>query len=323
MFRLNRINFKWNKLFIIFALFCFWKTSDLIAETPLMPKDPFSEESFDKIKDYYQIKNGLPTYQLTLQTEVAYEKYKLLTIKLAVKNYPDVVFVLKRPLNMDKPLPAIVLFSGFQTGAQAIQLVGDPDSVVYVGFEYPWPIEVSDQSLKWNWKRIEVIPILMAITLSWLHQSDLIDHQKINVVNVSFGNLFFPLAQRILNQYGIYSKSIVFGYGGVEISEIIGSHLQKKMSPFELEMTKVVIKNQTWMVEPKFHLSKLRGPFLVVNGEDDDVFPKISLQELIRNLSVTPKIKTLSGGHIQPDRTDVISSFMSEVTLFLKENNAL
>jgi len=310
-------------LIFIIRFFVILKTSLLFATTPLMPQDPYSDDSFNKIKDYYNISAGLPSYQLISRTEVVYETYKIQTIKLAINNFPDAVFVLKLPLVFNKPLPAVVLFSGYQTGAQAIQLVENLDSVVYVGFEYPWPMDVTLNSMKWNWKRIEVIPVLMAITLTWLSQSEIIDHQKINVVNVSFGNLFFPLAQRILNEQDIKMKAIIFGYGGVEISEVIGNQLKDKISAFELEMAKVIIQNQTWIFEPKYHLPYLKGDFLVVNGTEDEVFPRSSQQDLIKNLSFTPKIITLPGGHIQPDRTAIIKNFMNEVIKFLKEHNAI
>lgn len=310
-------------MFGLIILIGFLRPISVKALNSLMPADPSSPSSYQTIKDYYQISGGLPAYQQISNDEIIYDHYKIRIIKLAVKNLPEVTFVLKLPLKWNKPLPAIVLFSGYQTGAQAIQLVDVPDSVAYVGFEYPWPLDISDQSAHWDWKRIEVIPVLMAMTLVWLNHQDFIDHQKISVVNVSFGNLFFPLAQRILGDQGFYPKATVFGYGGVGISEIIGNHFINKINSFELEMLKIMIKNQTWMIEPQYHLPHLRGPFLVVNGEDDNVFPRKSRQQLVNALSVAPKVVSLPGGHIQPDRPDLIQNFMKEVFLFLKKENAL
>lgn len=309
--------------FLFLSLFIFGNEFTVQAATPLMPKDPYSNDSYQLIKDYYQIKNGLPAYQIKEQNEVIYDRYKMTTVKLAVKDLPDVVFVLKLPLHISKPIPAVVLFSGFQTGAQSLLLVDDSDSIAYVGFEYPWPMDMVNNMMKWDWKRVEMVPVLMALSLVWLYQHNIIDHQKISVVNISFGNVFYPLAQRLLNDQGIFPKAIVLGYGGAEISEIVSTQLQNKISPFQLEMTKTLVKNQTWLVEPKFHLPHLHGPVLVLNGADDEVFSPTSKHILMDNLTQRPKVITLPGGHIQPDRTDIIQKFMQEVILFLQEKNAL
>lgn len=308
---------------IFLSLFIFSNALKVLAATPLMPQDPYPDVSYQLIKDYYQIQSGLPSYQLKEHSEVVYSQYKLTTVKLAVDGLPDVVFVLKLPLHVSKPIPAVVLFSGFQTGAQSLLLVEDSDSIAYVGFEYPWPMDMVNNVMKWDWKRVEMVPVLMALSLVWLYQHNIIDHQKISVVNISFGNLFYPLAQRILNDQGIFPKAVVLGYGGAEISEVVSSQLKNKISPFQLEMTKAIVQNQTWIVEPKFHLPHLHGPLLVVNGAEDEVFTSSSKQILIDNLTQTPKVINLPGGHIQPDRSDIIQKFMREVMVFLQENNAI
>lgn len=321
---------KSSKIIAIKLLFCvflplliFISNNLLLAATPLMPQDPYSNESYQLIKNYYQIHNGLPAYQLKEHSEVIYDRYRMQTIKLAVAGMPDVVFVLKLPLHISKPIPAVVLFSGFQTGAQSLLLVEDSDSIAYVGFEYPWPMDMVNNIMKWDWKRVEVVPVLMALSLVWLQQYDIIDSQKISVVNISFGNMFYPLAQRILNDQGIIPKAVVLGYGGAEISEVVGTQLQNKLNPIQLEITKAFIKNQTWIVEPKFHLPHLKSPLLVVNGAEDEVFSTTSKQLLIDNLTQKSKVITLPGGHIQPDRADIIQSFMGAVIQFLHENKAL
>lgn len=311
-------------LFWVFLpLVIFISNSPLLAVTPLMPQDPYSNESYQLIKNYYQIQNGLPAYQLKEQSEVVYDRYTMQTIKLAVAGLPDVVFVLKLPLHISKPIPAVVLFSGFQTGAQSLLLVEDSDSIAYVGFEYPWPLDMVNNEMNWDWKRIEVVPVLMALSLAWLQKDDIIDSKKISVVNISFGNLFYPLAQRILNDQGIIPKAVVLGYGGVEISEVVGAQLQNKLNPVQLGVAKAFIKNQTWIVEPKFHLPHLKSPLLVVNGAEDEVFSTTSKQLLIDSLTQKSKVITLPGGHIQPDRPDIIQNFMGSVIQFLRENKAL
>ncbi len=293
------------------------------AAIPSVPADPYSPEAFETIKNYYHVTDSLPAVQVSSIDTSVESEFVLQTVHLSVKDYPEVVLTLKLPKLFRPPLPAIVLFTGFQTGSQAVNLLGVPDKSIYVGFQYPWPLELSGSNLKWDWHRIEVIPILMSAALSWLHQQPFIDNTKINVINVSFGSLFYPLAQRLLNEHGIWPKTVVFGYGGVDIAEVIGHELRKNLGPVEQEVVKTMIRNQTWFVEPKYHVQHLKGPFLVINGEGDTVFPQTSREGLITRLAEPKKIVNLPGPHIQPEEKQVIHSFLREVEIFLRENEAL
>lgn len=304
-------------------LFIFLFDSFVIAAVPPMPKDPFSDEAFAAIKNYYQITDKLPEVEIKSAITKVNSTYTLQTVQLSVRGYPDVILTLKMPKVFTPPLPALMLFTGFQTGAQAVNLLGDPDNVIYVGFQYPWPIEPKGSSLRWDWHRMEVIPVLMSVAIAWLHRQPFIDNEKINIINVSFGTLFYPLAQRLLSDLDIWPKTVVFGYGGVEIAEVIGNELRKNLGTAELEVAKNLIRAQTWFLEPKYHLFHLEGPFLVVNGDGDTVFPQSSKEGLASRLPAPKKIVNLPGPHIQPDQKEVIQSFLREVEIFLKENNAL
>lgn len=288
-----------------------------------MPSDPSSENSFKVIKSFYDIESKLPNYKVDSIVVKTEANFNLQIVCLKVEKFPDVILTLKIPLVFTPPLSAIILFTGFQTGGEAVNLVGVPEHSIYVGFQYPWPIGGKENSIVWDWHRMEVIPVLMAVGMSWLHEQTFINPDKINVVNVSFGTLFYPLAQRILNDVNIYPKTIVFGYGGAEISEVIGNELKAKVNPFELELAKVLIRTQTWFIEPKYHLPHLRGPFLIVNGESDTVFPEASKELLINKLPDPKKIVTLPGAHIQPDKELMIKDFLNEVEKFFIENQAL
>jgi hypothetical protein len=293
------------------------------ALVPSMPQEPASEEAFSIVKDYYQIARGLPSYQVkSIQTQDK-TNYELQYVQIGVADYPDVKMTLKLPKIRKEPMSAIVLFTGFQTGDQAVNLVGDSGDSVIVGFQYPWPVSIANGVVTWNWERMESIPILMAVGLAWLNHQPMINPHKINVVAVSFGTLFYPLAQRILNAYGIYSKTAVFGYGGVDIPEVIGNELAKTIGGRETEFAKSLVRIQTWFVEPKYHLSHLQGPFLIVQGEDDTVFPNLSKQGLSDGLRGFRKTVILPGAHIQPDRPEIIKSFMEQVAIFLKEHQAI
>lgn len=296
---------------------------DIHAMPPAFPSDPFSDQSYEIIKNYLNINGKLPNFYLeSIQTTIESE-FQLQRHQIKVDGFPDVVLVFKLPKNMNQKLPAVVLFSGFQTGSQSVNLIGNSNNMVFVGFEYPWPIDLSKGSSVWDWKRMEVIPVLMTVALVWLYQQNFIDAEKINVVSVSFGTLFYPLALRLLQDFGFSIRTSVFGYGGVEISEVIGNELQKSLGQTEVLLAKWVIKSQTWFVEPKYHLKHLRGPFLIINGSEDFVFPQASKEELFKSLPEPKKHVLLQGSHIQPDNPELINSFMQEIFKFYLENQSI
>lgn len=293
------------------------------ANVPPVPADPYSDDAFSKVREFYRIQKSIPAYKVTgLQTKSS-QKFTLQTVRLKVDGYPEVEMTLKLPNAFRPPLSALVLFTGFQTGSESINLIGDPDNSVYVGFQYPWPVTTANGSVQWNWQRMQMIPVLMSVGMAWLHQQPYINKNKINVITVSFGTLFYPLAQRLLNLEGLSSKTTVFAYGGVDIPEVVAGEMKKKIGQNEVEVAKALIRQQTWFLEPKYHVSHLRGPFLVVNGEEDTVFPLLSQQQLFDNLAEPKKIVSLPGGHIQPDKKELIQLFMREVQQFLRDNQAL
>lgn len=318
-------------LLLTFLLFTFSLSpfsNQAHASPPLMPEDPSSPEAYSEIKSFLQIHQGLPQALLLSRTESLIDdgRFVLETVQLELSGYPPIVLTLKKPAQREQgsaPLPAVVLFTGFQTGDQAVDLVEPSEQIIYVGFQYPWPLDFQAHNIRWDWRRMEVIPVMMAGALLWLSEHPELDRTKINVISVSFGTLFYPLAQRILNDLGIRPRSIVFGYGGVDLPLIIGTALRKHMGPNEVEFAKVLIRTQTWFVDPQYHLRHLDGPFLVVLGSEDPIFPMASQDGLIERLMEPKKIVYQSGGHINPTNKELIQNFMAEVMTFLTETGSL
>lgn len=308
---------------LLFFITFFLVVSGAYARNPVMPADASSKEAYLEIKNYFQIQEGLPEALLEATEIKSESNYNLLNLRLKLENEQSLQLVLKIPKVFRPPLAAVVLFTGFQTGSEVVNLVGDPKDCIYVGFQYPWPIQSDQGKLIWNWERMQKIPLLMATAMKWLYQQPYVDRDKINVVNVSFGTLFFPLAQRFLNDENLFPHSIVFAYGGVDIPEVIVGELFKNKGLLEITLAKNFIRTETWFVEPKYHLPHLHGPFLVVNGESDTVFPEISKQGLFDGLVEPKTLVTLPGGHIQPDKKELISLFLTEVEKFLRETHSL
>ena len=171
-----------------------------LGKVPPLPADPYGEEAFKTIKAFYGLKKGLPRFSVASIESENHTHYRLQTVRLQIDNYPNISLTLKIPNQFRPPVSALVLFTGFQTGSDSIHLVGDPQDSVYVAFQYPWPILHKEGTIRWDWSQMQMIPVLMSVGLAWLHQQPFINKEKINVATVSFGTLFYPLAQRLLNE---------------------------------------------------------------------------------------------------------------------------
>lgn len=312
----SRYQFVAKALFLICVIGSFYSN----ANPPAIPTDPYSDASYLVTKQYFGIADKQPQFRvLEVVNTLEENSYILQKVRIQVESWPVIELVLKLPRVFTPPLSAVVLFTGFQTGSQSVSLVGDPDNRIYIGFQYPWPIDFRNNSVVWDWHRMEMLPLYMSVALRWVYAQPFIDAHRVNIVNVSFGTLFYPLAQRILNEIDLYPQSVVFGYGGADISEVVGHHWQNKLGSVELSLLKQWTHLQVWFVEPKYHISHLRGPFLVVNGENDTVFPNISRNDLIGGLNGPRKVVTLLGPHIQPEEKEVIRNFLNEVAKFYAE----
>lgn len=298
--------------------------SSLVMAGPMMPALPSSDAAFASILKYFHMENGIgPVEALSVQVE-EFPQYTLKTVELKGQaSFPPVHLKLKIPKEARGSLPALVFFAGFQTGDEVLKIIPTPKDSIYVGFQYPMPIDLKEGLPLFEFQKIEFISAMMAGAMKWLFEQPEIDHQRVNVVAVSFGTLFYPLAQRILSENSYQPRTITLGYGGADIPELLGPVLKGKMGEKEIGLTKLVVRYGTWFVDPLFHLSHLRGPFLIVRGADDEVFPAQTHNSLLSQLPDPKTVVTLPGPHILPDRADLVGPFLKTVQNFIIENKGI
>jgi hypothetical protein len=154
---------------------------------PNKPSNPDSVEAFNQIISYYGIENSIPDYsvkQITDQVKdgFIYREVTLIIHSSLLKDRNEIHFILKIPLYSTKLIfPAISLFTGFQTGEEAINLIENQGENILVGFQYPMPITQENHALSWDWSAFESIPLLMTVTVHWLQQQSYNDTQRISL----------------------------------------------------------------------------------------------------------------------------------------------
>jgi hypothetical protein len=310
---------------IIVLIFYFYSFTSFAL--PKKPLNPESMDAYDQIASYYNIDKGLPFYFVKHITDDIKDNFIYRNVTLTVespllKSKNEIHFVLKIPLNSKQPnFPVIAMFTGLQTGEDSINLIENSGENILLGFQYPMPM--SNENFNWDWTALESIPLQMTITLHWLQQQSYVDTKRINILSVSFGSIFTPLALRWLKIFNINIRTTTLGYGGGDIPLIVGTELRKKFGKNETEILKILIDHQTWFYDPKYHVANISGIFLIIHGQDDTVFPQDSIAIFDEKINAQKKIIFLPGSHIQPDRKDLINTFVDTVKAFLKEQDAI
>lgn len=303
--------------------------SAFVLALPQKPMNPESIEAFTKINTYYGIETGLPNYSVKeisdqLKDSFIYRSVTLTIQSPILRDQNELKFFLKIPAVSSRPnYPAIALFSGFQTGQEAVDLIENQGENILLGFQYPMPINLNSHQWNWDWSSFESIPLLMTVAIHWLHQQNYINSSRINILSVSFGSIFTPLALRWMQMFNINIKTTILGYGGGDIPLVVGNELKNYLGKNETEIIKILLTHQTWIYEPKYHVAQLAGTYLIVHGQDDQVFPAESIAVFDDKILAQKKIITLPGSHIQPDRKDLIDNFIKIVREFLVEQNAI
>lgn len=320
---------KENKFFVLtvfIVIFNFYFSWAL----PKKPTHPENESSFSIINNYYGLENGLPLYSQVSTNDVqkgqfVYRKVKLKIENVILKDNPELQLLLKIPINsLHQAMPVIALFTGFQTGEQSVDLIEDQGENILMSIQYPMPLQQNhNYQWNWDWTAFESIPLLMTISLHWLQGQNNVDINRINILSVSFGSIFTPLTLRWLNHFGIRVRTVTLGYGGGDIPLVVGQELRKYLGSTETDIAKILLSHQTWVYEPKFHSPHIKGDFLIVHGQEDQVFPAESIAVFDQINSAEKVIINLPGPHIQPDRKDLILKFTETVKDFLITKHAI
>lgn len=295
-----------------------------LLAAPAMPADPHSGQAYGLITHFFHMDQSIGRVEAVNIAVKDEAHYQIKTVSIRGEaQFPEIRLKLRVPKERQGRLPVIVFFAGFQTGDAVLDLVGDNKEAIYVGFQYPMPLQLMDGLPILEFYKLESISAMMAGAMKWLFEQDFVDQHKVNVVSVSFGTLFYPLAQRLLLREGYQPRTITFGYGGADIPELIEGPLKGKIGVNEMGLTKLVVRYGTWFVDPLFHLRHLQGPFLVVRGAEDEKFPVQSHEAMLRELPEPKTVVTLPGPHISPDRQELIGPFMQSVYGFIQQNNGI
>lgn len=204
------------------------------------------------------------------------------------------------------PRPVLFVMSGFFVGSRTLEVFGDIGENILVGYDYPTDTNLSPELPQKVVESIGQIPAQVASSLAWITAQPWVDSYRVNTIGISLGAIFLPLCQRIAALQGTPINSTIFAYGGAKLEDFLREDLKNKMGTQELALTQAGISLVGSLVDPRSHLPELRGKFLVVNGEQDELIPQTSSQTLAELTPRPKRVVVLPGPHIGPGETALI-----------------
>ncbi|MGD9486533.1 MAG: alpha/beta hydrolase family protein [Calditrichaceae bacterium] len=233
-------------------------------------------------------------------------------------------FTISMPKVMtEESIPLVFIMGGLEIGRNSLKYIPEHGNNILIAYEYPY-----SPKYWYDGMAIEQIPLIrnavlsapaqMAAVITWAAKQKWADPDRINLLGYSFGALFVPSVHHLTQEKGLKIHSTILAYGGTNINQLLNNNL--KMKPeWVKSITAYFASKAIWPVDPAWHLPKLQGQFLVINGDHDHQIPKLS-SENMRKLTPEPKtIITLNEGHMHPDKPELTAKIIDISRKWLSE----
>ena len=220
----------------------------------------------------------------------------------------------------DRLHPAAVILGGHNTGRNAVELVGDPGNVVVVALDYPID---GDEHIKGLVKVLEAVPRIRralldtpaaaALALAWLAEEPGVDPNRIELLGVSLGAVFAPIAAGIEP----LASRLWLVHGGADPDRWLEHALTDKVAQPQARHAVATLA---------YYLA--RGPFfeldpwlarlaprelVVIAAREDSKLPHQLVEDLLSRTPGIVRFGWTEGGHVDPDEPEIVRALISTV----------
>lgn len=232
------------------------------------------------------------------------------------------------PENMtDRQLPVVFIMGGLEIGRKSLSYINRHGQNVLISYEYPYSPEYWYDGMPLFeiiqiQKAVLAVPAQMTAIMDWTLQQAWADSSRIHVLGYSFGAIFVPAVQHLVQSKNIKIKSTILAYGGANIQQLLMINL--KIEPQWLKtLSAFLAAHSIRAVEPELHLPYLKGRFFIINGKYDKQIPVQSYRQM-QKLTPQPKtIKNLEAGHLHPRNPDLIRQVVNLSKEWLLQNGCI
>ena len=281
-----------------------------------------------------QIRDPLPLYRQASATVTADPggQRDILDVRLVDPDNAEVSFSVSLPkghigVDTGEKLPTLVVISGFRSAHQNLERIPEPGANAIISYDYPYaPREWKAASFLGRTliaRRVAYrLPDDVAGLMAWVRRQPWADPNRISLAGVSLGAVALPVIRRRASATGQTDGPSVIAFGGVDLQALAAANL--KISPGWL---RDIAAWAVWLMlkplDPETHLTEISGPFLLINGSDDERLPPYSVARL-RSLTPEPKtVITLDGPHIDGNRPEIIEKTVRLARVWLVSKGAL
>lgn len=271
-------------------------------------------------------------FALFLHAPLAGAKVKFVTEILHPESLRGLAVHVKRPLNTRKKIPAVILFGGFETGAQAIQMFDPEVPVAMLTFEYPYTpprkltfpaslkhLPEAKQAIHTTIEGIENL-------VQWVRSQEHYDAQKIVLVGASFGAPFVSIAAG--NKPEVRALILAHGFANVPhvVSTRLAQALEQQYGLAGNYLGQLVGRLLCWYgeipsVEAALQKMHKEQSLLVLTAENDDLIPMegiTALHKAVAGSKARWTEKKFPGGHMRPGDDATVMQLLGESLAWLR-----
>ena len=210
-------------------------------------------------------------------------------------------YFIREPRDVKRPLPAVFILAGVETGRESLDLIDDRDDLLLVSMNYPRREELALSGLG-----LVLAPYVLrrmafdsleggVLALDYLSRRTDVDQERIILLGVSFGSpIIVALGARDPR-----ADAVVLIYGGGDLGGLARTNLREK--PWWLPGWIIGPSVRAFLgeFEPLAHVEKIAPRyFLMVSSRQDEMFPPSSALALYGRARDPKKLIWYDTGHL-------------------------
>ena len=242
-------------------------------------------------------------------------------LKLLNSQGTHLEYFVREPRRATRPLPAVFILAGVETGRESLDLIDDRDDLLLVSMNYPRREELALSGLG-----LVLAPYVLrrmafdsleggVLALDYLSRRTDVDQERIILLGVSFGSpIIVALGARDPR-----ADAVVLIYGGGDLGGSARTNLQEKPWWVPGWIIGPAVRTFLGEFEPIAHVEKVAPRyFLMVSSRQDEMFPPSSALALYGRARDPKKLIWYETGHLDLFDRQLIRKLTRDVVTDLR-----